>query len=313
MDVLKLRRLRLLILIVAISFPACGDHGTDPEPSTVASFHDPWPDEEAENLALIMSSEISAPQDLYERVKADLATIRERWGEEFPALHAVSYQPFHKPGYLSLGIDRDTLAAIQEGLPVSWDTLNERLGLERIGLSKYSPSLSLNFRARLNPEHLVRLYKDIPWVRWIGTGIRVGDWSTIQGYVHPGGPTYLFRDASGDCPAGCAVSHYIYFRSTGTEPVLVGDYTRSNRPEEPPPDWWEEASQNVDAYFQPEIERMLMEINSSRPRRSRSSWSALSGGQMEIPCKPQQDRSTYPPAPTAAEFPAGRNGSSGSW
>ena len=53
-----------------------GDHGVECEPDTPSQLRlEPLPDERAEILALVLSGEIEAPLDLYERIHTDLERI----------------------------------------------------------------------------------------------------------------------------------------------------------------------------------------------------------------------------------------------
>ena len=51
--------------------------------------------------------------------------------------------------------------------------------------------------------------------------------------------TYLFREAWGDCPAGCTANRYWYFECTPESCTYIGVWDAAAR--EPRPDWWEQA------------------------------------------------------------------------
>ena len=57
--------------------------------------------------------------------------------------------------------------------------------------------------------------------------------------------SYVFREAWGDCPAGCINSEYWYFQKQGGEFDLLGQF---NPREGDPPLWWDDADQNLGFY-----------------------------------------------------------------
>jgi hypothetical protein len=72
-----------------------------------------------------------------------------------------------------------------------------------------------------------------------------GDWSNVYPCVDPDQRTYLFKEGSGDCPAGCITNEFWYFRITdGIE--YVGTFKLR---EDPEPAWWPEAKRALDRYY----------------------------------------------------------------
>jgi hypothetical protein len=71
----------------------------------------------------------------------------------------------------------------------------------------------------------------------------VGDWSNVYPWRLDEGMSYLWRDAWGDCPAGCINSRFWYFRVTDAGIEYVGTFDKWVDPEPP---WWGEAKS---AYF----------------------------------------------------------------
>lgn len=67
---------------------------------------------------------------------------------------------------------------------------------------------------------------------------RLGDDSTIYPIIDGEKIGYVFRDAWGDCPAGCTESKLYYFIfDIKHKPVLVGSYRTGLNVE--PPAWWQ--------------------------------------------------------------------------
>jgi hypothetical protein len=205
-------------------------------------IHEPWEDEEAEVLALLMSGEICAPRDLYERVRQDLADIRGLWGDSILQLVQITFDPPYTPGYLSIGADEATHAAMRNGTYTAWDSLNDLYWINNIAV-RDPLSVGLYSSARVNPRLLARVYEDLPGLRWALPGGGGTDRPNIYGYVHESGPSYLFRNAWGDCPSGCISSHFWYFQSENGKIRFQGDwFPHGDMPE---PEWWAEAEKSM--------------------------------------------------------------------
>jgi len=244
------------VIVLLAALVGCSGRGTNPEDTgTDSSIHDPFDNEEAELLALIMSGELCAPKKLYDQVDGNLQTIRDRWGDSIPYLRSIQYRPFWSPSYLGLGVDSDALADMKAGTYSAWDSLNEFFHLDQVIIpsSPYSDDhyAALSFVPRLDPRGLTDAYAGLPGLRWVQPNVPIGDWSCIYGGRHGTTATYLFRNAWGDCPSGCLTSEFWYFRADGDSIEYVGNWTLSSDTTRPA--WWSEARTNWEDYYGEQI------------------------------------------------------------
>ena len=249
----RVTRLGLIITLFA-ALSGCSNRSTEPEDDGEPEplIHEPWEDEEAELLALLMSGELCAPRDLYERVHQDLALIRSEWGDSIPDLRKVTYTPMWYTMGLILGVDEPTYQAIEKGQYTAWDSLNALFEVDSIVPFEQSDGgsfyVGIGFGAHLNPRQTFDAYTGLPGVESAFSSTHAGDWPNVYGFTHESGPVYLFRDAWGDCLSGCIWSHFWYFRSTNEGLSYVGGWLPTEEGQTPP-SWWEEASLAVDLYY----------------------------------------------------------------
>ncbi len=199
---------------------------------------------EAEIVALWLSGELIAPQELYEEIRDGLTELREQFKDSIPAVY---YQP--RPHWVSGEIagmfSEEAAVRVRSGTYSDMDSLNEALRLSRmdtLNVDWYNPKLlyfHLYFEGRLHPERLIEMYERIPSLLWVDNGyVFIGDRSQYYPWVIDDGVSYLFREAWGDCPAGCIYSEFWYFREVNSTIEYVGHWDRQA---EPPPSWWDEA------------------------------------------------------------------------
>lgn len=229
------------------------ERGTGPIVPPEPLIHEPWPDEEAEVLALYMSGQMCAPQVLYERVQKDLAYIREQWGDSIPRLRSIKVLPRFWAGMVNLLTLRETFWAMRDGAYHAWDSLNESLWIDTILYADYGPVVDLRSRARLNGFRLTTTYERLPGVR-IASGIYTTHpeiaYPNLYAYQIDAGPRYLFYDPARDWPLDCSglVGDYWYFRSARGHIEYVGHYYLTC-PRNRIPSWWTEAYQAESQFF----------------------------------------------------------------
>ena len=208
----------------------------------------PKANEEAELIALCLSGQMVAPQDLYEQVRRDLASIRATFGDTLEATRLISFWPPWQPGELGIGVDDTTAQQILSGEYHAWDALNEKYELTSMNTRHLSGigAVFLTFRGRLHPCRLGELYERLPGVEITTPNHIPGDWSKVCARQTLTGMSYLFHHGWGSCPSGCIYSEYWYFRVDDNWPMFVGHWV----PHEDPnvPEWWEEAKVNRDHY-----------------------------------------------------------------
>ncbi len=166
------------------------------------------PDQEALAIALWLSGELTAPPELYERIRSDLRIVRKNQRETVPAVDLKFFEPW-EPGRLVIGFDAWSYQLASEGLYQEWDSLNRHYSVDRVDLSMPSFNmLKLQFADPLNPEVLAEAYAKLPGVRFAVPNWYMGD----QSMLLPSNPDrrilYFFRNAWGDCPSGCINSEY---------------------------------------------------------------------------------------------------------
>jgi hypothetical protein len=211
----------------------------------------PRADSEAEETALLLSGELTAPEALYEGVLGDVAEIRRQYGDQVTAFsRPLSNVTFWLPwvaSEITVDFEPEYVDKVAQGLYTDWDALNAALGLESIDtrLIQFGTAL-LGFGGILHPCRLVDLYRDLPGVNRVSSNVIDGDAPNIFPFETDSGRTYVFREAWGDCPAGCINQEYWYFVRSDTGMSLVGKYDPQK--DVTPPSWWSEADLNLQFY-----------------------------------------------------------------
>jgi hypothetical protein len=222
--------------------PICND-----DTETPVDFS-PRENEEAELVALCLSGEIVAPDNLYEQVLHDLATIRATFGDSLEAVKGIKFRRPWQPGELGIGFDDTTAQQILDEEYHAWDTLNETYELTGMDTRHLTGirAVFLTFRGRLHAWRLAELYSQLPGVETTGPNYIIGDGSSVYARQALDGMTYLFRHGWGDCPNGCLNNEYWYFIFEDGHPVFMGHWP--NYEGEPQPAWWSEARLNMEHY-----------------------------------------------------------------
>jgi hypothetical protein len=224
----------------------------DDTQSTKALYHtgisdSPRTDIEAETMALILSGELTAPQELYEGIRSELSEIRAKYGDVMTAnkrpLGDIRFWLHWEVSQLILEFEEPYLTQVREGRYTGWNDLNAALDLAQID-ALVTRFFLLRFHGVLNTCRLIPLYRDLPGVTGATRNSLSGDSATIFPRETGSGRTYVFREAWGDCPAGCINQEYFYFVKGDEGYELVGKYA----PPEPPPSWWDEADMNLVEY-----------------------------------------------------------------
>lgn len=208
----------------------------------------PEDQEEAELIALCLSGELSASDDLYNLILKDLAVIRLRFGDELEPIKRVRFRPPWVPGCVMVGVDESTANKIGNGEYHAWDELNQKYQVIEMDTSGIRYKwIVLYFKDKLHPRRLSELYGALPGVRYAEPNFVIGDSPNIYPYEIGIGITYLFRDAWGDLPAGATNNEYWYFAVTRSNQVTyIGHWAAYRDPKEPA--WWNEARKNIELY-----------------------------------------------------------------
>ncbi|MCP4706451.1 MAG: hypothetical protein GY865_17775 [candidate division Zixibacteria bacterium] len=249
---------KLLLLLIVLLSIACGNRNpatNDPGNSTPIEEIDPLdltPREnaEAEEGALYISSEIVASQDLYEKVLDGFTRLREKFSDSISHVN-IPFRLAFSPHGFSMGMSDSAVIAIRAGEYKVWDSLNSFyncISLDTVS-NLWGPFyVYIKYEGRLNTFIIAEMYEKLPGVIWASAGGSVGDWSCTYPWVdNMGNLTFLVRYAWGDCPSGCALSHYYYFKMQEGDIEYIGDWETTHSPT--PPYWWDEAKVARDAYW----------------------------------------------------------------
>lgn len=235
---------RVLIVCALLTVLSCSERRPLYPVETQTLAHEPWEDAEAENLAWLITGDVYAPRDVYERIRADLATIRDRWGDSLPALAIVKHTPPSSPSvyFTSASVVYDEML---RGEYHDWDSLNVFYSAE-IEFSQVPWWVQARSANRVNARRMSQSYGSLRGVTSVSYG---GRWDSpnIYACLQPWGIAFLFRHAWGDCPSGCIDSELHYFRSLNSGVEYVGSWEMTLHPDSIP-EWWPEAKQAWDLY-----------------------------------------------------------------
>jgi hypothetical protein len=175
---------------------------------------------EAEAMAIVMGGGLTASQPLYDRLVADLASIRR----QKPELDGLHFGAPSDPQFLEVTFDFATATAVTTGEYHAWDCLNSRYGVDRKEGPFSGTTMMLHFAKVLDVKQLEAEYKALPGVTaasidYGGTPVYVppGFYGSICGKTDGSRNQYFIRQP------GAGVGTTFYFTSEpGAEPHYVG-------------------------------------------------------------------------------------------
>lgn len=176
----------------------------------------PRADLNLEALALAMGGGLTAPQDIYERLVADVASIRR----QRPELAGIAFPAKYDPQVLLVTFPLDVAATVADGTYHSWDCLNRWYGVESVEGPLEGITSVLHFDKVLDVPRLVADYAALPGVQTVEVEYNVSVFpvprdrlsslcAMAQGSRYhyflrqegvPTGPTYYFHSDSGGAP-----------------------------------------------------------------------------------------------------------------
>ncbi|WP_438011759.1 hypothetical protein WME89_25820 [Sorangium sp. So ce321] len=176
-------------------------------PAALAST--PRADEEAELLAIEATSELVAPERIYQRARRDLAAIRAA----HPAVRDLRAAP---------DWSNSLLVRLNGGARESVRNNNAVACLNRVYNAKAMRPLVddmpelvvIEFKGRYNIPVLAREYARQPGVSYAEPDSRVGDGDDVCLSIAGDRYHYIFDEGAGDCPAGCTSHTYWGFSTT---------------------------------------------------------------------------------------------------
>ena len=152
-------------------------------------------------------------------IKRTLSLVRR----SHPPMAKISVREEHRPATLLLGLE----GALHDAVVGTWgdnsasapprtgragfDDLNTRLGLRSVQPFPALGAVSLTLDERVNVEAAVRAYRVIDGVTYVEPDAALGDGPDIDAAKVQGTWHVVFRDAWGDCPAGCIHSELSFF------------------------------------------------------------------------------------------------------
>ena len=239
-------RIAWTILIgLSIGLAGCSDSPSQPQSHRYPQDRE----QEAQLAALCLSGELRPPAELSLRVQADLARIREDFGRRYAVLDSVEFAPPWVPGCLILYIDAGTARLIRDGEYSAWNQLNRRFRVSRIDTNRIDRGWVVVWSSQLlHPRRMAGSYDTLPGVTGVESNGFGGDGPRIYPRSTGDEHTYLFRNAWGDCLAGCASSEYWYFAMADGEARLLGRWSTEDSTDHPA--WWDDAMQNIELYRQ---------------------------------------------------------------
>jgi len=189
---------------------------------------------EAEYMALDLSGELYANENIYIKILNDLKAIRTNYGQLYPKLNEIKYR--NESEYTSeilLKIKesykeqfwRSCIENDQEGIFAKFYEKNKIYSIEDIVCKgRLSGSYTMKSIYRLNESLLSGIYDEFFFVDYTLPNYLRWDNSTICVFRDEVPPvSYIFRNAYGDCLSGCIYQDYYYF-IMGTEPEFLGHY-----------------------------------------------------------------------------------------
>jgi len=245
---MKVISLLIITVIVILLFSTCDDRS--PTKSKLDLSVTPMENEEAGLAAMWLSGELIAPVRFYKKIRDDLSLIRSTWQDSIPEVQII-YIPLMEPGKIALGFDNATYNSIKDSTYHDWDSLNSYYQLEGMGFFDFSEVVYLKFKGRLNPDILVDIYAGLPGGEYVHPNGRIGDYPLLLIYNARGKLKYFFRDAWGDCPAGCIYSTLNYFEIVNDSAIHRGSWY----PDYPPnydnaPVWYDTVQMARDRYYE---------------------------------------------------------------
>ena len=181
------------------------------------------------------SQDLLLDSEEFAALSGELERILQLIHDTYPATESIHAHYSHFPGQVVLGVESPLREAIQNAVAsqpdavglvtgqATFDALNARLGGVRgVRLSPYfSDYLLLCLDELVNADAATAAYSQVEGVQYAHLNGVGGDGPDIDALQNGDTWYVVFRDAWGDCPAGCMHSELMYFTVTGNEVVSV--------------------------------------------------------------------------------------------
>jgi len=241
----------ILIVLAAVGlFCACDEDVArydDGDPI----FNPPAGNEEAALMALWYGAELYIDETLFNRFKAALHEMRNKFEDSIEHVNISFMYPVSKESF-AVHLTEEAVEQYRNGDYHAWDSLNKVFEVYEIDTLFYFgifKSAYLHYNRLANPLIVKDMYAGLNGVEFTEPNGLVGDWPCTYPWIFDDKVTFLVRHAYGDCPSGCIYSEYYYFQETDTGMAYLGGYIPCYDPPHPEePEWWEEAKIILDAY-----------------------------------------------------------------
>ena len=163
-------------------------------------------------------------------IKRTLSAVRR----SYPPMAKISAREDFGRATLLLGLEgalRDAVVGAWDDESVSkpprtghaaFDSLNERLGLKAVRVFPSLGGAHLRLDERVNVDAALRAYLAIDGVAYAEPDALLGDGPDIEAAKVQGTWYFVFRNAWGDCPAGCIHSELSFFIVANGEVQRIG-------------------------------------------------------------------------------------------
>lgn len=191
---------------------------------------------EAEEAAVWLSGEVTAPTDLKERMQLDLWLIRHQFGDSISATQVKFVTPWHA-SVVYCTVTDGVYLRIMSGVYHGWDSLNAIYHLDTVtGGYHWSGGveIALRFEGVQHSVRLAEIYRTLPDFQRAYAYTGPGDRASLIPWWVNGTLTYIFREAWGDCEAGCISANLEVFSVRDYVPVRELSVPHGT---EIPPEW----------------------------------------------------------------------------
>jgi hypothetical protein len=202
-------------------------------------------DAEAAAMAIWLTGDRYAPEDLYRTINYDLGAIRDRFENDIPEVD-IRFLPPWIVSEVIAGLWDSGIEKLRSGNWPEFTALNDSFHLTELDTTRMSAHsyVTLEFEGQQHPVVIGEAYQALDDVQYAEPNGWAGDYSNVYSrHLDGGGMSYLWRDGWGDCPAGCINNRFWYFRVTDGLIDYLGTFELGVDPE---PHWWDEAKR---AYY----------------------------------------------------------------
>jgi hypothetical protein len=223
----------------------------------------PYPNAEAELMALFLDSTIVAQSNTYSEMERALTVFREQYAtfdsawwfkpedyyhddRDWINVAQIQFRYPHYVGKLKIEFHDSIAQVVSDADYHDWDSLNAYYHLDSLQVyyGTFGIPAILFFHPRLDSKRLAVLYQALPGIWDVTTSTFRSDGSNLLPWRDTDGRICFLADLGwGDCPSSCIQHRYYYFkqRHVGFERnifYLVGSFQTGD----PMPSWWDEIS-----------------------------------------------------------------------